>query len=317
MGLTESLPTRAYSGQVRGLASSAREAIGLYRLHGRNVPEHVASFLDQMREIESEVRDAYGFEVTGRRVLDAGAGQLLLHLAYFSQRNAVTGIDLEVVARGADPRSYVRMVRANGAARTLKTLGRKLLGVDARYAREFSRQMGLRRYPSVHALQMNAVDMAFADATFEFVLCSSVLHHIPDPGRAIDEVARVLEPGGVAHLSLHIWTSDTGSLDPRVMRGDETLPKWPHLRPGLSELVIQNAWLNKLRMAEWKALFAERMPGCQFRSDIDDLAHLEPEARRLRASGELAGYALDELLTRRLVVLWRKPRDSRPGTAGS
>jgi len=34
------------------------------------------------------------------------------------------------------------------------------------------------------------------DATFDVILCSEVLEHVPDPTKALDEFARLLKPGG-------------------------------------------------------------------------------------------------------------------------
>jgi SAM-dependent methyltransferase len=39
------------------------------------------------------------------------------------------------------------------------------------------------------------------DASFDAVLCSEVLEHIPDPTRALDEFARLLRPGGMLLLT--------------------------------------------------------------------------------------------------------------------
>jgi SAM-dependent methyltransferase len=37
--------------------------------------------------------------------------------------------------------------------------------------------------------------LPFADASFDGIVCMNVLHHIPDLGRTLDELARVLRPG--------------------------------------------------------------------------------------------------------------------------
>lgn len=44
--------------------------------------------------------------------------------------------------------------------------------------------------------QGDAMALDFGDATFDWVWCSDVLHHVPGTGRALREFARVLRPGG-------------------------------------------------------------------------------------------------------------------------
>ena len=45
---------------------------------------------------------------------------------------------------------------------------------------------------------INAMDIDFPDNTFDIVYASNLLHHIPDPELTIQEMYRVLKPGGVA-----------------------------------------------------------------------------------------------------------------------
>ena len=48
----------------------------------------------------------------------------------------------------------------------------------------------------------DAFRLPFADGTFDVVVCSEVLEHLPDYRRAIDELDRVLAPGG--HLAVSV-----------------------------------------------------------------------------------------------------------------
>lgn len=47
----------------------------------------------------------------------------------------------------------------------------------------------------------DAQEMPFADATYNTILCTEVLEHIPDPQKAVDEMYRVLKPGGTLILT--------------------------------------------------------------------------------------------------------------------
>jgi len=51
--------------------------------------------------------------------------------------------------------------------------------------------------------QENAEQLSFADGTFRHVNCQGVIHHTPDTAACVREIARVLEPGGTASLSVY------------------------------------------------------------------------------------------------------------------
>ena len=47
--------------------------------------------------------------------------------------------------------------------------------------------------------------LPFADATYDFVFASHVLEHIPDDGKALSEIRRILKPNGIAILPVPIY----------------------------------------------------------------------------------------------------------------
>jgi SAM-dependent methyltransferase len=50
------------------------------------------------------------------------------------------------------------------------------------------------------------VNIPEPDASFDAVLCTEVLEHLPDPVRAVDEMARLLRPGGVFIITAPFWS---------------------------------------------------------------------------------------------------------------
>lgn len=53
-----------------------------------------------------------------------------------------------------------------------------------------------------HLACANALQLPFADASFDKVICSEVLEHIPDYLSALTEIERILKPGGIAAISV-------------------------------------------------------------------------------------------------------------------
>ena len=84
------------------------------------------------------------------------------------------------------------------------TRGRTLdVGAQAGpYAVHFPNRVALdlRRGPGVQ-LVGDAQLLGIGAATFDVVLCTEVLEHLPEPQKAIDEFERVLKPGGTLLLT--------------------------------------------------------------------------------------------------------------------
>ncbi len=52
--------------------------------------------------------------------------------------------------------------------------------------------------------------LPFDTGSFQAVICSEVLEHIHEPGRAVVELNRVLEPGGTIGVSVPMWLAEKG-----------------------------------------------------------------------------------------------------------
>jgi ubiquinone/menaquinone biosynthesis C-methylase UbiE len=57
-------------------------------------------------------------------------------------------------------------------------------------------EVGRRKHPGIELLQGDIEHLPFADASFDGVLLSGVVHHFPDPSRCASEVFRILRPQG-------------------------------------------------------------------------------------------------------------------------
>lgn len=99
----------------------------------------------------------------GRTLLDVGCGGGILAEELARRGADVTGIDMSVSSLAAANRHA-----AAGATRD-----------SVRYAAS------------------DALALPFADASFDAIVSSDFLEHVPDLGRCVREMARVLKPGGV------------------------------------------------------------------------------------------------------------------------
>jgi arsenite methyltransferase len=113
-----------------------------------------------------------------------------------------------------DGGSYVLDVGcgAGATASTLaKTYGCRVVGVDLResmvaLSTERAQKQGVADLVAFRLA--DAQDLPFDDATFDAVLCESVATFIEDKQRVVDELARVVKPGGYVGLNEEIWLKE-------------------------------------------------------------------------------------------------------------
>ena len=297
----------SYTSARIGVFNRAVELTELIKKARRPVAAQVEYYLGVYRATMARVLEHTGVKLEGLRGLDVGPGQYLGCLRPFSLNNQMTAIDTDVIAQGFHPTDFARMLWHNSWLRTLKTMARRALGTDARFEAELAAALGVSGFQRHDIQRMSATAMTFPSNSFDFVYSHSVWEHIDDPKKGLEEVARVLKPGGVAYISVHHYTSHSGQHDPKILSGPSVYPPfWPHLRPSLQHTVHPNAYLNKLRHHEWKRLFAEAMPGSVTVNDRQD-DEIGDGLKELRAAGELKDYTDEELMTVNIAGIWKKP----------
>ncbi|WP_067934268.1 class I SAM-dependent methyltransferase [Alicyclobacillus kakegawensis] len=105
-------------------------------------------------------------------------------------------------------------------------------------ATDFARERGI---GNVHFATGDAEHLPFSAASFDLVTCRFAAHHFADVGRAVQEVARVLKPGG-AFLLIDHYAPEDEALDTFVNHLDK-LRDPSHVR--------------EHRLSEYQAWFAD------------------------------------------------------------
>ncbi len=131
------------------------------------------SAFDAIREAENCEPYAYsdlihGYSASqGKRVLDVGCGNGYVLSRYARKGADVTGVDLTAKAIELSRRRF------------------ELEGLSGDFE------------------QIDGVHLPYPDNEFDIVCSMGVLHHIPDPGPTVDEIYRVLKPGGKVIIMLY------------------------------------------------------------------------------------------------------------------
>ncbi|MEX0840535.1 MAG: class I SAM-dependent methyltransferase [Parvibaculum sp.] len=110
----------------------------------------------------------------GQRALDLGCGAgRHVHAMYYHAECHVVGIDL----------GFEDVKRTRAGFGTCPDM-------DPATRRSFSLSVG------------NALALPFPDRSFDKIICSEVLEHIPDYKQAVTEIERILKPGGTLAVSV-------------------------------------------------------------------------------------------------------------------
>jgi len=239
----------------------------------------------------------------GVRVLEIGSGQRFpVTLLFHSFGAQAVGIDMDCVAPRPSWRSFRDTRRRNGLERALKTLARQALFDRAYYeALERLADRPLRR-GSVDLRAMDACALEFSPNAFDFVVSSSVFEHINDVGRATQEMARVLRPGGVAYVAVCPFAGLSGGHHYEWAQPDDdrrrSVPPWDHLRQNRFPTQV---YLNRLREQDYLATFGGSLQIVDVTTFAQGGRHLTEEIAR-----ELSAFSREELLQGSLKVVMRK-----------
>jgi SAM-dependent methyltransferase len=109
------------------------------------------------------------------------------------------------------------------------------------------------RYRHIDAMQSADITaMPFADGSFELIICSHVLEHVPDDAAAFAELYRILAPGGRALLLTPFALDGRGTDEAPALRDaaeqDRRFGQWDHVR-----IYDREDFLARMRRAGFQA----------------------------------------------------------------
>ncbi len=261
---------------------------------------------------KQQLKEAFNVEWHNCKLLDIGCGQLLRHALIFGIDNEAVGIDVELPFKYPYFFDFFKIISRCGTKRAVKTAVRQMLGVDHRFRRSLMRHLGVNKLPGIEMHLMDAMQLEFDDNSFDGAYSFSVFQYIDDPALAAEQIYRVLKPGGVAYIQLHLYTSMDGSDHPLLDVNPRKYPPWGHLRPSTSYYLKHGLNVNCWRLAQYKEVFENIFDEVRYVNHDDEQV---PVRQLLTPSirAELAEYSEQELLTSTFTVLCRKAHNEHQG----
>jgi len=249
--------------------------------------------------------ESAGVDLSRARILDIGCGVLYpLTILFHSIGAKVVGADIQQLRISTPDWNPLRNLmpwRWQRLRRQTKDWFRW-----AFYYRLLARHAGVPL--CTNGLELRTTDagaLDFADGAFDVVVSFAAVEHFLDIPRAFDEIFRVLGPAGVAHLSIHLWTSLSGGHEKEFWNGGvppHLESPWRHLRdPNWSTDIP----LNRYRTRDYLAVAEKRFESVSQGVDTELGCELIDDAMR----AALPEYGFDELVTEMLVLMLRKPAD--------
>jgi SAM-dependent methyltransferase len=263
--------------------------------------------LAQVNALRQQIKDMFGIEWHKCKLLDVGCGQLLGNACIFGVENEVVGIDLALPFKFPYVADFVTSMRQCGMKRAVQTAVRQILGMDRRFRNALMRRLAIRTLPEVETHLMDAQKLRFDESSFDGLYSFSAFQYIDDLSVAAAQFYRVLRPGGVAYVQLHLYTSLGGSDHPLLWTEPDKYPSWGHLRRSTPYYRKHGLPVNGRRLAQYKEIFG---------SIFDEVHYVIDEAEQQQARplltpsirAELAEYSEEELLTSTLTILGRKAK---------
>jgi SAM-dependent methyltransferase len=146
--------------------------------------------------------------------------------------------------------------------------------------------------------------MPFSGESFDLAISNAAFEHFLDVPAVLDDLHRVLRPGGMIWVGIHLFTSPSGGHNVSFTQYPlRSLPlgtePWDHLRAQRRRFTVP---LNRWRKGQFLAAFAERFDVLHHYCALREGEQwLTPEIE-----AELSDYTRDELTCANLVIIAQK-----------
>lgn len=215
---------------------------------------------DWRREIPYPIHSREYFEEVDRRFFDSSRPYMPYRELPFEAEIPFEQLaNLDVLEIGVGQGSHAGLIAPRAKSFT---------GIDlTEPAVESTRKrMELIRVKTARIMQMDAEEMTFPDASFDYIWTWGVVHHSADTRRILEQMHRVLRPGGRANVMVYhrsIWKYYVfdGFLK-RVQQGRAFFSRTLH---EVNQAATDGALARAYRPAEWQQLAGDLFTMDEFR----------------------------------------------------
>lgn len=268
-------------------------AFGFYRDMGRQVGSDWRRLVTRM--------EGCGLDIPSSRVLDIGCGNFYPYVILFHQiAKSSIGVDLLPLHRLAGPGRWRWHTQSHSAQ-----LRRNMRDTYFRhvYHSSIASAAGIRiERQDVNLCRADAAWLPLPDRSIDLVVSRAAFEHIAHPEATVAAIARVLRPGGLVDVTIHLFTSLSGGHEQDFWdfrrRSRPTLP-WAHLRSRHWQAPL---FLNRLHESDYRAAFETHLEIVDWWTDEEEGAEFINDQVLL----EVGGLTREDLVKKMVTIVARK-----------